>query len=128
MKKKNIRFSMIHDKNETRFESVGTYEQDQLSFIDHENQKNSILFKKNKVEYIKTGEKFMHYTFDENNITEGIYRIDQFEFGFQIHTTFIEYTDKLLKINFTLQQDDEIVGHHQLMIVYKDDEEDLNGL
>lgn len=128
MKKKHIQFLMVHDNQDTHFDAVGSFENNQLTFIDHENQKNSILFKENRVEYIKMGDKFMHYSFVESETTKGIYRIDQFEFVFQIQTTYIERTKERLKINFTLQQDDEVIGHHQLTVVYKDDEEDLDGL
>jgi uncharacterized beta-barrel protein YwiB (DUF1934 family) len=115
---------MINDQDETMFRALGTFDKNKLSFIDHEKQKNSILLKENSVEYIKTGDRFMHYTFDQRTITKGIYRMDQFEFNFQIITTYMDISHELLKIKFTLQQDDEIVGHHQLTIVYKDDEED----
>lgn len=128
MKKKHIEFLMVRDNQETYFDAVGVFDHNQLTFIDHENQKNSIILKKNKVEYIKMGDQFMHYSFVENEITKGIYRVDQFEFIFQIQTTYLKSTKERLNINFTLQQDDEIIGHHQLTLVYKDDEEDLDGL
>lgn len=124
MRKKNVQFQMINDQTKTQFESTGTYDSTQLTFVDQEGQKNSVLFKEDKVEYIKTGEKFMHYTFDLKRTTKGIYKIEQFEFVFQIQTTVMDITEEQLKINFTLQQDDEIVGHHQLSIMYKDDKED----
>jgi uncharacterized beta-barrel protein YwiB (DUF1934 family) len=115
---------MINDENETKFDAQGILDKSKLSFIDHEKQNNSILFNENSVEYIKTGNRFMHYTFELSKATKGVYRIDQFEFDFQIFTTHMDITSEHLELKFTLQQGDEIVGHHQLIILYKDDEED----
>ena len=115
---------MINDKDETNFTTTGTFDQNKLSFLDHEKQKNSILFKENSVEYIKTGNRYMNYVFDQKSITKGVYRIDQFELHFQIYTTYIKKSDEFVKIHFTLQQDDEVVGHHQLTILFKDAEEE----
>jgi uncharacterized beta-barrel protein YwiB (DUF1934 family) len=124
MKKKQVHFQMILDQTKTTFDVPGFFEENVLSFLDPEGNQNRIIFKKDMVEYKKTGEKTMHYTFQENQRTEGIYKVDSFAFHFQIDTTYMDTREEKLNINFTLRQDDEILGHHALTIFYKDDEEE----
>lgn len=122
--KKQVYFQMLLDQKETMFHTKGILVDNKLTFLDQEGIKNSIVWKQNKVEYFKTGEKTMHYVFDENQITSGVYSLENFSFHFQITTTYLEISNERLVVHFTLQQDDEIVGHHELLIALKDDEEE----
>ena len=122
--KKQVYFQMLLDQKETSFHTKGMLVGHKLTFLDQEGVKNSIVWDQKQIEYFKSGEKNMHYIFEEGKTTSGVYELENFSFHFKIETTYVEKTEERIVIHFTLKQEHDLIGHHELLIELKDDEEE----
>jgi len=118
MEKVTIDFEMISLDTNVKFSTNGEYNKQKLKFVDNESNSHEIIFIDNIIEYHKIGSMDMKFKFDVNNITKGIYKVDNNSFVFDIVTTKLENTSNRLIVEYELIQNNEIINKSKLIIKY----------
>ncbi len=113
-----IDFEMNSQDTRVRFTTTGEYDNQRIKFIDNESSTHEILLNGDIINYQKNGLMEMKFIFDINNVTKGIYKVDNNPFVFDIVTTKLENIDNRIVIEYELKQSNEIINVSNLVIQY----------
>lgn len=118
MRKIRIKFQIKSlDLNNT-FKTNGEFKNNRIIFVDNENSTNYIIFHNESIEYYKKGSMDMKYKFKENTTTKGEYTLNGYKFQFDIITNVIMKSKGLLKIDYDLYQDNDLVNKTEIVLEY----------
>lgn len=118
MKKINVDFSIKSMETNNSFTTIGEFKDNQIKFLDNENNTNYIVLKKDIVEYYKNGDADMKYQFDILNTTKGEYTVSNYKFIFDIRTIKLVVKENQIFIEFELYQDGDLVNKTEICIKY----------
>jgi uncharacterized beta-barrel protein YwiB (DUF1934 family) len=119
MKNMEIEFSIVSLDSNANFITKGELFENRLKFVDDERNTHYILFKEeNKIEYVKRGSVSMQYRFDTNKQTHGTYEVDGNKFILEIKTNSIVHTSEILKIDYELLLEGEMINTITILIKY----------
>lgn len=124
MKNILINFNIESLDSNKSFETKGSIDNNQITFIDDESIKNIIILKENEITYLKRGESIMDFSYIENVVTKGVYKYMNMSFEFDIFTSVLNKSNVGIHIESALYQDGEKVNESILDIKYQDIEED----
>jgi len=119
MKNMEIEFSIISLDSKANFNTKAEFFENRLKFIDDEGNTHYILFKEdNKIEYVKRGSVSMQYRFDTSKQTHGTYEVDGNKFILEIKTLSLINNSELLKIDYELLLEGEVINSTSILIKY----------
>jgi len=118
MSKITIDFMIKSTDSEQEFTTVGNIDGNQISFIDPEKEQHKITLHNKIVEYHKSGTSNLHFIFDTQNQTVGIYSAYNQVFEFIVQTKQCINTNNHINIKYQLYQEDELVNETSLTLYY----------
>ncbi|MBN2604867.1 MAG: DUF1934 family protein [Bacilli bacterium] len=119
MKNMEIEFSIVSLDSNANFITNAEFYENRLKFTDNEHNTHYILFKEdNKIEYVKRGSVSMQYRFDTSKQTHGTYEVDGNKFILEIKTIEILHSTEILRIEYELLLEGEIINKITILIKY----------
>jgi len=114
----SIDFRLASLDSSTTFKVCGERVNNTVKFTDNDNNIHIIISDGKTIKYQKKGESIMNFIFELNCKTEGIYKIGNTEFLFDIDTIELISNKNRLEIEYMLYQDNELVNESKLRINY----------
>ena len=124
MKKISIDFTIQSVDTNQEFIVPGTFDNNRITFIDPQEDSNSITIYQDIIEYQKSGSSILHFIFDLNSPTIGTYEVYNHQFEFTVVTTKLVIESQYMEITYQLLQDNELVNQTQLTLSYEFTKED----
>lgn len=119
MKILDIEFTIVSLDSNAEFKTKAEFFDNRLKFMDEDQNTHYVLFKENnKIEYVKRGSVSMQYRFDETKLTHGTYEVDGNKFVLGINTISIINNEKMIRIEYELLLDSEVINETTILIKY----------
>jgi len=119
MDKLIIDFTIKSTDSSQQFSTVGQLEGNTISFMDPSNESHTIQFMDDLVDYRKSGENELRFTFDSQTPTIGTYQTYQYQFEFTVLTTYLQIEHQHIEIQYQLYQEEELVNETSLNLYYE---------
>ena len=123
MAKISIDCDIRSDDSRSVFQTEGTLDEHVLTFQDPSGETHVLRFQPPGLSYQKKGSTTMKFLFDPFQDTIGTYQVLGQTMSFTIHTNKYEHHSGMIRLSYTLIQDNEPVGHTLLSIDYRHKEE-----
>lgn len=115
MKNNLIRVSLSFDKTQEVYEAQADWTSTGLYFKDETNHEHHYQFFEDGIRLVKHGDSYLDFTFSKE-VSNGIYRLGNQTFQFEIKTHHINLSENLLDIQYDLIQHQEIMSRHIIEI------------
>jgi uncharacterized beta-barrel protein YwiB (DUF1934 family) len=123
MAKISIDCDIRSNDSKSIFQTEGIWNNNVMTFQDPQQDTHILTVSDNTILYQKQGQASMTFLFDPSTITTGTYQVMGQVLEFQIKTIQCHHTNGLIRIEYQLLQENELVGHTTLSIDYRYKEE-----
>jgi len=118
MSKISVDFHIQNESQTQSFKTQGTLKDNQMIFHDEKDQKHILTIHDQRLEYERKGDPAFVFTFEEHVLHKGTYQLGQQSMSLDIQTHELTMNANKIIIDYTLKQDDVVVGHSTINIHY----------
>ncbi len=111
----------FHIENESQtqsFKTNGVLKDNQMVFNDENEQKHILTLHEQSLAYERQGDPAFTFEFEEQKLQKGLYYVGEQSMSLDIQTHQLIMNDHDIVIDYTLKQDDVVVGHSTVTIHY----------